>query len=67
MRHPTKVGKCLRCGAKGHSVAECWRPRRDTANRDNPNRAAGRGRGRGGKDKGRGRGQGGGKPQGLNN
>eukprot|EP00971_Amphidinium_carterae_P351773 6492273-Amphidinium_carterae.1 len=28
-RHPTKVGKCLRCGAKGHSVAECRRPRRD--------------------------------------
>eukprot|EP00971_Amphidinium_carterae_P252802 5019086-Amphidinium_carterae.4 len=33
MRHPTRVGKCLRCGAKGHSVSECLRPRRDVPRR----------------------------------
>eukprot|EP00971_Amphidinium_carterae_P216824 4303961-Amphidinium_carterae.1 len=31
--HHTKVGECLRCAAKGHSVAECLRPRRDNPNR----------------------------------
>eukprot|EP00971_Amphidinium_carterae_P263536 5228263-Amphidinium_carterae.2 len=34
MRHPTRVGKCLRGGAKGHSVSECLRPRRDVPPKD---------------------------------
>eukprot|EP00971_Amphidinium_carterae_P273802 5434304-Amphidinium_carterae.1 len=28
MSNPTKVGQCLRCGAKGHSVDKWRRPRR---------------------------------------
>eukprot|EP00971_Amphidinium_carterae_P032539 640725-Amphidinium_carterae.1 len=62
---PTSVGKCLRCGAKGHSVAECTRPRRDNPLRPggklgggrSGGRAGGRGGGRtNGRSKGRGRG-----------
>ena len=28
-RHPARVGKCLRCGATGHQLSTCRRPRRD--------------------------------------
>eukprot|EP00971_Amphidinium_carterae_P035884 705795-Amphidinium_carterae.1 len=64
LKHPTKMGKCLRCGAKGHSVAECLRPRRENPNCPTGGRAAGNpkgGRGRQGKGRGRG-----GNPKGLN-
>eukprot|EP00971_Amphidinium_carterae_P114587 2270301-Amphidinium_carterae.1 len=64
LKHPTKVGKCLRGGAKGHSVAECLRPRRENPNRPTGGRAAGNQRGGRGRQ-GRGRGRGG-TPKGLN-
>eukprot|EP00971_Amphidinium_carterae_P341962 6481060-Amphidinium_carterae.1 len=64
LKHPTKVGKCLRCGAKGHSVAECLRPRRENPNRPTGGRAAGNPRGGRGRN-GRGRGRGG-NPRALN-
>eukprot|EP00971_Amphidinium_carterae_P206910 4105351-Amphidinium_carterae.1 len=65
MRHPTTVGKCLRCGGKGHSVAECLRPRRDVPPKGTqvgnpkpkgapqPSRGGRGGRGRGGGRAGR--------------
>ena len=28
-RHPPRTGKCLRCGAVGHQLAQCRRPQRD--------------------------------------
>ena len=28
-RHPPRQGKCLRCGAIGHKLAQCRRPQRD--------------------------------------
>ena len=28
-RHPPRTGKCLRCGAIGHQLAQCRRPQRD--------------------------------------
>ena len=33
---PARVGKCLRCGAKGHQLASCRRPRRDAGNQRAP-------------------------------
>ena len=35
-QHPARVGKCLRCGAKGHQLASCRRPRRDAGNQRAP-------------------------------
>ena len=29
LRHPPRTGKCLRCGAIGHQLAQCRRPQRD--------------------------------------
>ena len=28
-RHPPRTGKCLRCGAIGHQLAQCRRPQRE--------------------------------------
>ena len=42
--HPTTVGRCLRCGSTKHAVADCKRPRKDSAGTSS---AKGKGRGKG--------------------
>ena len=35
-RHPPRTGKCLRCGAIGHQLAQCRRPQRDQQKSSSP-------------------------------
>ena len=41
--HPTTVGRCLRCGSTKHAVADCKRPRKDSAGTSS---AKGKGKGK---------------------
>ena len=47
-QHPQTVGRCLRCGSTKHSVADCRRPRKDSAQpASSSTNKKGKGRGRG--------------------
>ena len=47
-QHPQTAGRCLRCGSTKHSVADCRRPRKDSAQLASSTPAKrGKGRGRG--------------------
>ena len=47
-QHPQTVGRCLRCGSTKHSVADCRRPRKDSAQpASSSTNKKGKGRGKG--------------------